>query len=361
MEKIVFFINKLYGGGAERVTVALANEFCQQMNYEVHLLVYSRNKEYEYPVSEKIIIHSYDEEQIATNRIRSLIDRTIYLIKKIKEIDPCCVVSLGSPKEITLLTFAAKFNRKKLILSERNDPKNFPQSKSLRFIRLIEYSISDEVVFQTKGAKEFFSGKIQNKSKVISNPLNNQIPERCTKSRKKVIVNWCRLAPQKNLDLLIDAFSKVVKKHPQYKLEIYGEGPEKEPLEKKIIKMGLSEKVFLKGYCNNIYDKVIDAAIFVSSSDYEGISNSMLEAIAMGIPSICTDCPAGGARETIKNGINGILVPVRDEKKLVEAMERLIEDQDLARKISDEGIKLKDDLNIVSISKQWDYFINNIL
>ena len=93
-------------------------------------------------------------------------------------------------------------------------------------------------------------------------------------------------------------------------------------MEKKIEKLNLQKKVFLPGYTTDIYEKVKKSKIFVSSSDYEGMSNSMLEALSLGLPTICTDCPIGGAGEIIQNGINGILVPVNDLKEMVAAMKR---------------------------------------
>ena len=102
-----------------------------------------------------------------------------------------------------------------------------------------------------------------------------------------------------------------------------------------------------------------DASIYVSSSNYEGISNSMMEALAMGVPTVCTDCPIGGAALMIKNNINGILIPVNDEEALYKAMEKIIENKEFTEKISSNAIKIKEEYSIEKIVNKWEELINN--
>ena len=140
-------------------------------------------------------------------------------------------------------------------------------------------------------------------------------------------------------------------------MEIYGEGPLKNELQDKINNYHLNESVFLKGYVDDVDEKMRIASIYVSSSDFEGISNSMLEALAMGIPSICTDCPVGGARLMIKNNVNGILISVGDKEKLVSAMKKITGDENFAQKLSDNAIKISEKYSVEKIAKMWiDFF-----
>lgn len=97
--------------------------------------------------------------------------------------------------------------------------------------------------------------------------------------------------------------------------------------------------------------------IHVSSSDYEGISNSMLEALAIGLPCICTDCPVGGAKMVIKNNINGILIPVGDQKALEQKMILLAENDELIEKLSQNAVKIRTKLSISNIADEWISFI----
>ena len=352
----MFMIPQLFGGGAERVTAVLANELCK--NNEVSIVVYKRGNN-DYSIDERIKI--YDMESQLTGSGHDVFAKMKALKRIIKNTDPVCVISLAGPGAAVLLAVLMVGMKTKLILSERNDPKNFPKEKFLRVLRRIAYELCDGVVFQTKEAKNFFSKRIKRKSCVIKNPVLCELPNRFEGEREHKIVNWCRLNEQKNLDLLIEAFSDVEKEFPEYTLEIYGEGPERERLADKIKKLGLDKKVFLCGHSDKVHEKVYKAALFVSSSDFEGISNSMLEAMAMGIPCVCTDCPAGGARETIENKVNGILVSVGNRECMADAIRCVLGDKNTAENLSKEGEKLRKEIEAEFIAEQWMKFALELL
>ena len=155
------------------------------------------------------------------------------------------------------------------------------------------------------------------------------------------------------MPLLIDAFEKVRKKYKDYKLVLYGDGILKKQIENYIKEKKLTDSIVLKPFDKEVHNKILKSAMFVSSSDYEGISNSMLEAMAIGLPTICTDCPCGGARMIINNGINGILVNVGDKEELSKKIILLIENKEIANKISLNGIKVRDDYSEEKISQLW--------
>ena len=117
--------------------------------------------------------------------------------------------------------------------------------------------------------------------------------------------------------------------------------------------MNLDNVVCLSGFASDIHSKMRDAAMYVSSSDYEGISNSMLEALGMGLPTIVTDCPVGGARMIIQDGKNGILVKVGDTLAFYSAMKKVIEDKEFSKRISKEAVKVKELYPIERISERW--------
>ena len=342
----MFVIPLLTGGGAERVTAVLASRISRMEGHEVHVVTYYRDQDRDYPLAEGVIRHSMDREAGLTEKIG-------YLRRTIRNVKPDCVISLGGAGIAALLAVSVAGLKIPLILSERNDPRSDPKSLLLRLLRQWAYRCCDGVVFQTHEAMEFFFPGIQRKSCVICNPLTGNLPPRFDGIREKRIVTCCRLNAQKNLDLMIDAFAGLAPEFTDYTLHIYGEGEERPRLEEKIQRMGLADRVFLRGYSNRIYEEIRKAALYVSSSDYEGISNSMLEAIALGIPTVCTDCPAGGARETIRHGVNGLLVPVGNREKLTRAMEEVLADEAFAGKLSVEGEKLRDTISTENIARQW--------
>lgn len=357
MKKIVFVMEQLFGGGAERVTATLMNEFCRDT--EVHLITtYCYDHNNDYHMDARIIRHFCDAE--SKNRAVTLLKRIVFLRKTIVAIAPLCVVSLAGCGTNALLTTALWRKNIPLVLSERNDPVRFPESKIERMLREVCYSMCDGLVFQTTEARSFFSRKMQDKSVVISNPITGNLPLRYEGIREPRIVNCCRLTAQKNLDLLIEAFSDIAGEFPELVLQIYGEGPERTRLDKKIHTMQLDGKVFLPGYTDKVFEKIRKASIFVSSSDYEGISNSMLEAIALGVPSICTDCPAGSAREAIRHGENGMLVPVRNREAMANAMRTLLRDPEKMAKMSQEACRLREEISAQKIAGKWMAYIDEI-
>ena len=116
---------------------------------------------------------------------------------------------------------------------------------------------------------------------------------------------------------------------------------------------GLSDKIQIFDFAADVHQRILQSAMFVSSSDYEGISNSMLEALAIGLPSICTDCPVGGARLVIESGVNGILVPLRDAEALAEAMTAVADDRELSERLSKAAVGVKTRFSVDNIIAQW--------
>lgn len=117
--------------------------------------------------------------------------------------------------------------------------------------------------------------------------------------------------------------------------------------------MGLSERIHFEGFKKNIDEIIRDSAMYVSSSDYEGICNSMIEAMSMGIPTICTDCPIGGARAMITDGVNGLLVPVRDSEKLYKAMKTFIDRPEYAARLGAKAEEIRNMYPVEKIAKEW--------
>lgn len=347
MIRIVFFIGSLGGGGAERVTIQLADYFCDK-GYKVHFLVFSKENT-NYTINEKIII---DYLPVSKNKIVDVIKKIKFIKKYLLNISPEYVISLGLGHQYIFL--GNLINRYKFILSERNSPIDFYKHWYERFFNNYCYERAYKVVFQTYGAKQYYSNKIQSKSEIIFNPISTNILSAYDGEREKRIVFVGRLSPQKNVFLLLDAFSMFHKKCSDYILDIYGKGELEKELKEYCKKKGISNYVRFNGLVNNVYEKMRKAMMYVSSSDYEGMSNSMLEALAMGIPSICTDCPIGGARMVINNEENGIMVPIKDAERLEKAMLKIVRNKEFAKKLSVNSRKLKEQLDAQFICRQWE-------
>ena len=255
------------------------------------------------------------------------------------------------------MLFRSLSNR--VILSEREDPSQHLASKTLQaFIRRM-YPHADGMVFQSPDAKGWYDRHIKVHGRVIFNPVKADLPAPFEVERAHTAVNFCRISAQKNLILLLDAFETFQSEYADYELYIYGDADEGgeaylDSVRERIATMSRPDTVHLLPARRDIHEVIRDAGMFVSSSDFEGMSNSMLEAMAMGIPTVCTDCPAGGARAIIKDHENGLLTSVGDADALCRAMKEVAGDLQLATKMSHNAVTLRDELTVDKIVEQWE-------
>lgn len=352
--KIVFVVTKIGRGGAQRVSVVLAG-YLKRRGHQVSILYYDGNGTY--PLEEGIQTFQLPYSK---NVFLKHGKRILSFNRYCREHQVDLVVALFRGYDYTWLY--RKTSHSRLILSQRNDPKaEYDHDPVARWESRTYFGGADAVVFQTDEEMEYFDEKIKRKSRVIANPVMDGLPEPYEGPRKKLIVNFCRLEPQKNLRLLLDAFRDVCDVTEGYHLKIFGEGRERDSLIDYIGQLGLSEQAEILPFSGTIHEEIRDAGMFVCSSDFEGISNSMLEAMALGIPCICTDCPAGGARQVITDGVNGLLTPVGDEKALAEAMLRLIREPEYAGSLGEAAKLVRETYSSEAICRQWEELIDEVM
>lgn len=242
----------------------------------------------------------------------------------------------------------------------RNDPYNYNNTGFKGIIRNYLFNKARTIVFQTIGAQRYFSETIQRKGVIIANPLKEDLPKWKDYTHEKVIVTACRLDKQKNIPMMLRAFSRFRINHPDYKLKICGDGKLKAELQTMAVNLGISESVEFMGFRTDIHDIMAHSMIFTLSSDYEGLSNSMLEAMSMGMPVICTDSSPGGAATYIKDSINGILVPVGDYEKLSMAFAKVADNIAFRNQLSENAANIRADLMQDAIFKKWEENICNL-
>ena len=342
------------GRGAERVASILAEQL-SYMSHDVYMICTGFVRGNEYPLPETVHLDMIPEAE--GNRLHLFFVRIRYIKEKIAEINPDCIISLAHARTMFMITTAHIGSSIPMIFSERHDPVRNPKPKPDRLMRLISYRACDRVVFQTENARDFFSASIANKGIIISNPIKENLPDVRNKVRKPYIATFCNLDPQKNLSLLLRSFSKLTDEFPDLRLVIYGEGELKQVLEQEAEDLGISSRTDFMPHSLDVHRQISDCAMFVSSSDYEGQSNSMLEAMAMGLPCVCTDCPCGGARAVIEHGVNGLLTPVGDEDKLAEAMRYILTHPEDANRMGRKAAEIKDDRQPEIIAKEWEQLI----
>lgn len=346
IKKVAFVINKVtLSGGAERVICTLASEFSRQ-GIDATIIT-QQTAECGYSLEGKVKIWAAK----AKGKISVLRNfaRNSAMRRYIKEQKFDVVISFITVMNLQTILFTRSL-KSKIIVSERIFPATIKQP--VKFFSKLIYPMADGFVFQTEQARACFGGKVRKKGCIIYNPLKENLPF-ADVEKSKYIVTIGRLTDQKNHKLLISAFEKFLKNHPDYELRIYGNGPLKGSLEEFAQGLGISDKVRLMGAVENVTEHIKDAEMFVLSSDYEGMPNVLAEAMAMGLPCVSTDCLGGGAAALIENEQNGLLVPCRDVEQLHSAMERIASDAEFANRLSSNGKLLREQLSVESISAQW--------
>lgn len=349
--KILISVSSLQIGGEQRVVNILANYFVNH-GIDVTIFVLSGKVEKQFKFDERVkIIYGNTQRKKMKNIYRIYILRN--LIKKEKY-----NLVIGFAIIPSILCTLASQGICPSIITERNDPAIY--SLKMKCARYIAYHFSDTGIFQTKNASDYFP-YLKNKF-VIPNPLNSNIlPNIFEGERKKRIVNTSRLVPEKNQKMLLYAFSELHTKYPDYSLEFYGDGPERDNLINLSVELKINDKVRIYPATNNILDTIRDSSIFVLTSNHEGFPNALAEALAIGIPCISTDCRIGGPHDMIVDNENGMLFPVGNTKELKNKLDILLEDNNLQMKFSKASINIRHELSVEKISEQWIDIMKNMI
>ena len=364
MRKILFHLNCFEQGGAERVVSNLVNQLVKE-DYEI-IAATEWQGENEFKLDERVRrvhvgLKEQDEEKSRIVKIRL---RFQYLRKLIKEEKPDVVVSFTRRPNYRAL-ISARGCRVPVIAAVRQDPKSYYNSIADKVLIPLLYPRAAGCVFQTEEQKSYFPKGLQSRSRIILNPVNDKylkapVPER----KEKLVVQSGRLVDFKNQAMLLRAFLQVHEKHPDYVLKIYGgdsfDGT-KEKLESIIKENHAESYITLMGGSDELEKELPKAEVYAFSSDYEGMPNALLEAMTMGMPAVATDCPCGGPRTVMTNEVNGLLIPVGDEKAMADGINRLIEDKALAERLGKEARKISERINSRAVLMQWKDYIEEVI
>ena len=395
MKKVMFVLPVMRGGGAERVAAQLVNKMRDREIDTRFLLTSAKRAEVvrsDLDGRTPLILASEDmpgrsalgrlvnkagmaltsfickpfelaggqaPAPFAAASVKSQYKREIGYVRSLLEAesDLAAVAFLQPAIPITLLAARGLPNR--VIISERADPNRLMKKRYGRKFVEKYYPRADAAVFQTEDARAVYPASVASKGTIIPNPLKEGLPDAYHGERNKNITTFCRISPDKDLPTLLAAFKLLYGEHPDYTLRIIGDASDdagkriRAELDGYISENGLTESVSFEPFDPKIHIKIIKDAMYVNSSYTEGLCNSMLEAMAIGLPCVCTDCPIGGARATITDGENGLLVPIRDPDALYRAMKRVIGEPGLAEKLSTNAAKIRDGLSLERITERW--------
>lgn len=378
---IAFYIGSLQKGGAERVFLNLA-EFFESIHYKV-TIVTQRIGENEYPLPAGVnrIMSDLTIGEESRSRILNYTRRISKLRSIWKRIKPDLVLSCIGKNNFQAIESTLGLQTK-VVVSVVSDPKREYGTRTMRVLAKTLFGLADGIVLQTKESKEFFPNYLDKKIVIMQNALNPLffIP-RFEGVRDKTIISVGRLDKNKNQAMIIKAFAELSKDYPNYRLFLYGEGEERANLEllikeldskevksKKLDskelqtkKLLLKEKIDMPGMIQDVPGTIYQAGIFVLSSYVEGMPNSLLEAMALGIPSISTDCPCGGPKEMIQHQTNGLLVPTGDVKELVKAMKYLLDNPQKTEELGKNACKIQQQLSPDRTNGNWQGYFDTVI
>lgn len=337
--KIMFYTMGLSKGGTERNISILANEFINQ--YDI-VIVTNNNMETSYYLNNKIKHIKLDK---SNKKIINKISfrRTTKLLKIIKEEKPNLIIAMLPEASIRLLSIKNKINIP-IIISIRNHPKY--EFRFIKYIRNYYYKKADLII--TQSDKYFKHLKFNNMISIPNFIDEKFIIYRKNHKKENIIVTIGRLTYQKNISYLIDIFSKI--NNNKYKLYIYGEGKDYNKILKLIKRKKLQDKVFLKGNIDNIEDELCKAKLFILGSHYEGMPNSLIEALSLGIPSISSNS-SPVISEIIINNKNGFIA--NDKTEFINKINYLINNPNILNKFSHNAYKIRNIYNKNNVINKW--------
>lgn len=328
--RIVFIISQLTNGGAEREVAAFANELVK-MGEEVHIVCIHDVAD-DYAVDERVHRHWLRTSAISARRLKKICTPLLMAVQ-LRKIHGDAILSFYVPHDYYFRLFlATAFSKTRLIYTVRCNPEKEIPDRRDRRRKDLACRAADGVWIQTEAQRQFFPRSMQKKLFIVHNILDPRFLEIERITPKKIIhfISVGRLHPQKNQKLLVEAFARLIQKtgNQSATLTIYGQSRKnyrqtEEELKERIRSLQLEDRVFLPGRVKDIEKKYEEADAFVFGSDYEGMPNALMEAMASGLPCISTDC-ATGPSALITTGEDGLLVPVGDVEAMAQAMEYLI-------------------------------------
>lgn len=347
--KIVYCTDSVcYPGGIQRVTIAKANALAEIENNEVWIVVTDNKRPTPVlPISKKVHLMDLDVNYFEEDWKSKLhVLKGIFVKRRehqhklkgfLDSILPNVVISTGTSEKNFLPRL--KIASHPAFIREIHFTSNYRQlaangwfDKCSAWVGdFLDYRIFikryDKIVVLTNEDKELH-WKHNDKVIVIPNPLTVQHDKRSTLKNKTVITAG-RLVAQKNFASLIRAWTIVHLSHPDWRLEIWGEGNLKAELQRQIDLEGLRGNVQLMGYTDDIISKFAEASLFVCCSLFEGFGQVIIEAMSCGLPVVSYSCPCG-PKEIISEGEDGFLIPLGNEREMVKCLCNLIE-QDIIR------------------------------
>ena len=365
--RLTLVIPSLSGGGAERAAVLLAGGLLQK-NYQVSLVTIAGTERDFYKVPDgvhRLALNIARNSPTPFHALWNNLYRLWVLRQTIRALQPDTVISFLVETNILTLLALIQTNYPVLV-SEQNNPGTGTKNVWKKLRHWI-YPLANKVVSVSEGVDNYFDEWLPKTQRaVIFNPLQPINDEAGTfdlpkgaDPNKKWVIAMGRLVYQKNFELLLSAFHKIIDRYPEWQLLIFGEGTMRTELENLRDQLGLGDRVLLPGQTNNPIAVLKASQLFILSSRWEGLPAVLFEALACGLPVVSTDCPSG-PREIIRDGVDGILVPNEDLSALIAVMERLMSDEEERKRLAARAPEVAERFSLDKIMGMWEVVLKEV-
>lgn len=376
-KKVVIFIPSIEKGGVERNAIWVANELVHR-DIQVDVLYVRARAEQLLKFDEKVnlIVFPGTMHHLFNKRIEDAINIRQRFSEYLKKQDRKHTVVLSFQSSIIAIRICRK-NHIKVICRLSSHPEVIKYEKD--FVRKISqwlkpffYKKADLVIGNSIRLSNDFALKIKKNVETVYNPISLEriellikepiepdLEKEAVEFKNKLIISVGRLAPEKDYITLIEGIA-LSKYRDQIKLWIVGEGPEYEKIYMTIKNRGLENTIRLLGYKENVYAYMKKASIYIQTSLYEGCPNALIEAVAVGLPAISTNCLSGPA-EVLLNGEGGVLIDLQNPQQVGDAVDRYIENPSLFEEKQKKALLAVDRFDNARIMNRYVYLIEKVL
>lgn len=346
-------------GGAEKVMINLARYF-KSLDYEVYLVTKTVGKiEYEVPEGIKRILADITSEEETKSRIRNLIKRIKKLRGIWKEIKPDLILSFIRKNNLMAIASADGLGIP-VVVGIRSNPERELSGRGFKQLSFLMFKKAAGIVVQTSMAKEFLPANLQKKTVIMPNSVSGEYlgnePTPASERRKEIVLVG-RIDSNKNQRMVLEVFSEIMDEYREWSLHLFGDGELAAGLRNRFD----CDRIVFHGHVNDVKSKIEKASVFVLPSKQEGMPNALIEAMALGIACISTDCPCGGPADLIEQDKNGILIPVNDREKLKEQLCRLLDDEQFRIDLGKEASKISEDMNADKVNIMWKEYLEGFI
>jgi glycosyltransferase involved in cell wall biosynthesis len=352
--KILYIVPKINNeGGVARVLSVKANYLVEKFGYEVHILTQNKgNNPLFYSFNDKIVLH---DMVLKGSLISFFYQYFKALCKEVRIVNPDLIVV--SDNGLKAYTIPFVLTTKIPVIFECHGSKYIEENEQatsffkIKFrLAFKEFSANRFTTFVALSKQSLKEWNVKN-GLIIPNPLwfkTTQIAD----LRSKKIIAVSRHSYEKGLDRMLQIWQKVVRKYPDWCLEIYGKSNENQEIQALANALNISQSVTFFKPVKNINDRYLDASMLIMTSRTEGFGMVLMEAMAMGLPCVAYDCPVG-PRSIIINNENGFLVEDGNIDSFVQKLELLIEDENLRIEMGKNAKNSISKYDLETIMQQW--------